>query len=411
MNSDTIPASIDDQAQDLPPRLRPAAVSPASAFHAGLINILIVDDEPKNLAVLETVLNDPDYRLVRAESADQALHALVMEEFALLILDIRMPDMTGFELAQLIKERKKTAQVPIIFLTAYYNEDQQVLEGYGTGAVDYLHKPLNPAILRSKVAVFADLYRKSRTLLAEVAERRQTEEQLRELNETLEQRVAERTQALEMANAALHETGEPYRSLFDDSLDAIFFLGVDERFKAANPATLRLIARTLEDLKTIHFLDLCAPGQREAVGNAFCAAFSRQGFTIDTAIITSTGERRDLFISGAPAIHDREVIGISCIARDITERIQAGVALCLSEARSPAHSCPSRCRIQPTSGAASSSITKLQSIYGGASRKSVRICGADRGKSTDRTAPHFLWTNVRWPSHYVKAGRFAAKRS
>ena len=82
---------------------------------------------------------------MRAESADEALLALVAEEFALLILDIRMPGMTGFELAQIIKERKKTARVPIIFLTAYYNEDQHVLEGYGSGAVDYLHKPVNRA--------------------------------------------------------------------------------------------------------------------------------------------------------------------------------------------------------------------------------------------------------------------------
>src|SRR5580692_10699900 len=118
------------------------------------INILIVDDEPKNLTVLETVLDDPAYRIVRAESADQALLALVVDEFALLILDVRMPGMTGFELAQMIKTRRKTARVPIIFLTAYYNEDQHMLEGYGTGAVDYLHKPVNPAILRSKVAVF-----------------------------------------------------------------------------------------------------------------------------------------------------------------------------------------------------------------------------------------------------------------
>ena len=135
---------------------------PESACHNEPINILIVDDEPKNLTVLETILEDPGYRLVRADSADEALLALVVEEFALLILDIRMPGMTGFELVQLIKERKKTARVPIIFLTAYYNEDQHVLEGYDTGAVDYLHKPVNPVILRSKVAIFAELYRKSR---------------------------------------------------------------------------------------------------------------------------------------------------------------------------------------------------------------------------------------------------------
>ena len=100
------------------------------------INILLVDDEPKNLAVLESVLTDPCYRLVRAASADEALLALVAEEFALLVLDIQMPGMNGFELAQMIKGRKKTAGVPIIFLTAYYSEDQHVLEGYGTGAVD-----------------------------------------------------------------------------------------------------------------------------------------------------------------------------------------------------------------------------------------------------------------------------------
>jgi signal transduction histidine kinase len=162
-----------------------------------------VDDEPKNLTVLETILADPGYRLIRADSADQALLALVVEEFALLILDIRMPGMTGLELAKMIKERKKTARVPIIFLTAYFNEDQHVLAGYGIGAVDYLHKPVNPDILRSKVAVFAELHRKSRevelsnrALLTEVADRRRAEEQLRELNETLEQRVIERTEAL-----------------------------------------------------------------------------------------------------------------------------------------------------------------------------------------------------------------------
>lgn len=185
---------------------------PAFPRHDDPINILIVDDEPRNLTVLETILGNGDYRLVRAHTADQALLALVVEEFALLILDIRMPGMTGFELAQMIKGRKKTSQIPIIFLTAYYNEDQHVLAGYDTGAVDYLHKPVNPAILRSKVAVFAELHKKNRAcgvanraLLAEVSERRRAENRLRELNETLDQRVTERTAALAMANDALKE--------------------------------------------------------------------------------------------------------------------------------------------------------------------------------------------------------------
>ncbi len=176
------------------------------------VNILIVDDEPKNLLVLETVLDDPGYRLVCASSGQEALLALMAEEFAVLVLDVRMPGMTGFELAQLIKERKKTARVPILFLTAYYNEDQHILEGYGSGAVDYLHKPVNASVLRSKVAVFVELYRKgralevaNRALLAEVADRRLAESRLSELNETLDHRVTERTNALQASEAELRD--------------------------------------------------------------------------------------------------------------------------------------------------------------------------------------------------------------
>jgi PAS domain S-box-containing protein len=188
------------------------------------ISILLVDDEPKNLAVLESVLDNPNYRLVRAESADRALMALIAEEFALLILDIQMPDMNGFELAQMIKQRKRTASLPIIFLTAYYSEENHVVEGYSTGAVDYLHKPINPTILRSKVAVFAELYRKTRecsianrSLSEEVAERRRTQEELSRLAEDLEQRVAQRTAELVTANAALRASEERFRLALKNS--------------------------------------------------------------------------------------------------------------------------------------------------------------------------------------------------
>jgi PAS domain S-box-containing protein len=215
------------------------------------INILIVDDEPKNLTVLEAILDDPGYRLIRAESADQALLALLANEFALLILDIRMPDVTGFELAQIIKARKKNATVPIIFLTAYYNEDQHIIDGYNTGAVDYLNKPVNPTILRSKVAIFADLHRKrrnleeaNRTLVTEVRSRRRAEEQLRELNNTLEQRVAERTASLQLSEAKLRDNERQLHDLIAAVPAAIYTTDARGRITYFNQAAVEMTGRT-----------------------------------------------------------------------------------------------------------------------------------------------------------------------
>ncbi len=168
--------------------------------HSALpVNILLVDDERRNLDVLESVLQDPLYRLVRATSADEALKALITDDFAVLVLDIRMPGTSGIELAQLIKQRKKTQHLPIIFLTAYYQEDEHVMQGYSAGAVDYLSKPCNPAILRSKVALFVHLFRKTRALEAEIDERCQAERRIHELNERLAQQVSD----LAAANSAL----------------------------------------------------------------------------------------------------------------------------------------------------------------------------------------------------------------
>ncbi len=128
------------------------------------VHILLVDDKPQNLAVLEAILDNPDYRLTKAQSAQEALVALFDADFALIVLDVQMPGTTGLELAQIIKERKKTKDIPIIFVTAHFGEDQHILSGYSAGAVDYLTKPINPAILRSKVSVFAELYRKTKAL-------------------------------------------------------------------------------------------------------------------------------------------------------------------------------------------------------------------------------------------------------
>lgn len=206
------PATPDLPVPPAPAVLPEATLAAGEGGGIGPVKILVVDDEPSNLAVMEAVFQDSGYTLVHASSGSEALMALMNHEFAVLVLDVNMPDMTGFELAQLIKQRKKTAHVPIIFLTAYFNDDQHVVEGYGSGAVDYLHKPFNVGVLRSKVAIFADLYRKTlaleqvnQALVQQVAERATAQEQLRLLNETLERRVQERTHALQLRDAQLRE--------------------------------------------------------------------------------------------------------------------------------------------------------------------------------------------------------------
>jgi signal transduction histidine kinase len=160
----------------------------------GVINILLVDDEQRNLDALEAILDDPGYRLLRAGDADRALRHLLENDVAAIVLDIKMPGVSGFELAQLIKGTKKFRQIPIVFLTAYLVDDQDVLAGYGAGAVDYLTKPVNPQILRHKIAVFADLFRKTRALA--------------ELNDTLEARVQQRTADLERSETALRQAAQ-----------------------------------------------------------------------------------------------------------------------------------------------------------------------------------------------------------
>src|SRR5579885_2898606 len=110
---------------------------------AEVIDILLVDDDPRNLDALEVILADPGYRLIRATSGDEALRLLLRNEVAAIVLDVRMPGMSGFEVAQLVKGRERFKRVPILFLTAHMLEDQDMIAAYGAGAVDYLTKPVN----------------------------------------------------------------------------------------------------------------------------------------------------------------------------------------------------------------------------------------------------------------------------
>jgi response regulator RpfG family c-di-GMP phosphodiesterase len=198
-------------------------------------NILLVDDRDENLVALEAILSSLDQNMIRARSGDEALRALLTNDFAVILLDIVMPGMDGFEIARAIKRRRKTREVPIIFLTAVDAGPDYAFRGYAAGAVDYISKPFDPWVLRTKVSIFVELHRKNQQLreqsellrtqfaaapagefAAELAERlTAVEQQVAVLNEwtsqdaeatkamsTLEQRVAELKTAIDTLRPA-----------------------------------------------------------------------------------------------------------------------------------------------------------------------------------------------------------------
>jgi two-component system, sensor histidine kinase len=168
----------------------------------GPVNILLVDDRAENLLALEAILEPLGQCLVRAQSGEAALRCLLEQEFAVLLLDVQMPGMNGFEIAQLIKSRERTRFVPIIFLTAISKEEEYVFKGYSVGAVDYLFKPFQPEILRSKVNVFVELCLQRRRIGEQEQRLHETERKDLELTHVRELLQTEERQAQSLAEAA-----------------------------------------------------------------------------------------------------------------------------------------------------------------------------------------------------------------
>lgn len=200
---------------------------------------MIVDDREDNLLSMETVLEPDGYRIVKATSGRQVLKLLLTDfDFALILMDVQMPNLNGFETATLIYERERLRHIPIIFITANNYGEENVFKGYRAGAVDYIYKPVNPDLLRAKVAVFVELYRKNQRLIAqeqklvainkslelEIADRIASEEKVTDLNRQLLENIAR----LESANKDLdlfafmasHDLQAPLRKIrmFSDRL-------------------------------------------------------------------------------------------------------------------------------------------------------------------------------------------------
>jgi signal transduction histidine kinase len=203
------------------------------------VKILAVDDREDNLLSIETILEQENYTIVKATSGRAALKILLQQQdFTLILMDVQMPDMNGFETASLIYEREKLRHIPIVFITAHNQGEERMFEGYKMGGVDFIYKPINPELLRYKVSVFVELYQKTHDLLnherkllaanrkleQEVQERRLKEEKIRLLNEQLLENNLQLKATIEeldrFAYVASHDLQEPLRKIlvFSDKL-------------------------------------------------------------------------------------------------------------------------------------------------------------------------------------------------
>ena len=163
------------------------------------VNILLVDDQPEGLLALEALLQGPERNIVKTRSGRDALRQLLKADFALILLDVQMPDMDGFQTAELIRQRDSSKNTPIIFLTAGHKNEANIFRGYAVGAVDYVFKPIVPEILRSKVSVFVDLARQTELVRRQADQLRQSEQEALQLAQARANLLAE----LEAANKEL----------------------------------------------------------------------------------------------------------------------------------------------------------------------------------------------------------------
>ncbi|QHC25137.1 response regulator [Streptomyces sp. GS7] len=213
--------------------------------------ILLVDDRPENLLALEAILSALDQTLVRASSGEEALKALLTDDFAVILLDVQMPGMDGFETAAHIKRRERTRDIPIIFLTAINHGPHHTFRGYAAGAVDYISKPFDPWVLRAKVSVFVELYMKNCQLREQASLLRlQLEGGRQSVGETKESAglLAELSARL----AAVEEQAEALSKQLDETADA------------AAVATAAHLERKLTGLRRA--LDALEPGSGVAAG-------------------------------------------------------------------------------------------------------------------------------------------------
>jgi PAS domain S-box-containing protein len=280
--------------------------------------ILMVDDRPENLMALEAILEPMDVELVRAYSGEEALRQVLLHDFAVILLDVQMPGMNGFETAQLIKKRERSRLTPIIFLTAINKDEHFVYTGYEVGAVDYMFKPFNPDVLRSKAAVFVDLYLKTEQL-------KDQEKRLREI-EVRELELQHRAQ-LSASEARMAE-------IVGSALEAIVTFGDDRRITLFNAAAERTFGLPAQEALARRMDELLAPdaGSLEVL----CTEAAERAASVAEGAAPPAEGMQDHSLTGIRAGGERFPLeaSISCleldderlytlIGRDVSERKRA----------------------------------------------------------------------------------------
>jgi PAS domain S-box-containing protein len=295
-------------------------VATLSAQESGFLDpprVLVVDDNESNLAVFQAILVDSSFELVCAQSGVEAMRHLLHSDFAAILLDMNMPTMDGIQTAQLIRERERSRDVPIIFITAYQPDQAQILAGYASGAVDYLVKPVSPEVLKSKVRIFVDLFRKTRQIEWQAR-------QLRGANARLQQ---EQTQREEAERNAAFEREERQSVTLSSIADAVIATDQDSVVTSLNPVAEALTGRRSAEAKgqsLREVLNLAQDGG-EAMEKCVQRALEEDVVCRSEAshALTQKGVKRYFDYSVSP-VHDRlgKVVGAVLILHDITARTE-----------------------------------------------------------------------------------------
>ena len=264
------------------------------------VNILLVDDKLENLLALEAILEKLGDNLVRATSGEEALRCLLHQDFAVILLDVQMPGMDGFETATLIRNRGRSRHTPIIFLTAFSTSDQMLFKGYSLGAVDYLLKPLDPNILTSKVIVFVELFKKT---------------------EAVKQQAAQ----LVAVNAELKQSEERLRSLSTCSPIGIFEIDTEGGCRYTNPRYQIICGlKPAESLEKIWLESVHPEDKERAISSWSTYIYQGRDYSEEFRFQTAHGIVRSVQVRSSPMLSSQgELLGYVGTLEDITERKQA----------------------------------------------------------------------------------------